>query len=66
MIFSTQQRDILYQVIHQRRDIRHFSGGTVAAFYDRPLLESHGWRERVALERVVAENSYPQDDTLAR
>jgi len=50
MIFSTQQRDI-----------RHFSGGTVAAFYDRPLLESHGWRER-----VVAEKSYPQDDTLAR
>jgi len=55
MIFSTQQRNI-----------RHFSGGTVAAFYDHPMLESHGWRERITLDRALVENSYPQDDTFAR
>lgn len=55
MIFCTQQRDI-----------HHFSGSTVAVYYDHSMLEPHGWRERVALYRVVAENSYPQGDTLAR
>ncbi|MDQ6979425.1 MAG: 5,6-dimethylbenzimidazole synthase [Mariprofundaceae bacterium] len=40
--------------------------GPVTAFYDRPMLEAEGWRERVALDQVLTENSYPQDETIAR
>ncbi len=40
--------------------------GPVAAFYDRPMLEAEEWRERVSLDQVLTENSYAQDDNIAR
>jgi 5,6-dimethylbenzimidazole synthase len=33
--------------------------GPVKAFYDKPMLEMEGWREREAMEVVLAENNYP-------
>ena len=33
--------------------------GPVAAFYDRPMLETEGWREREPLESILAEDRYP-------
>ncbi len=33
--------------------------GPVKIFYDKPMLESEGWREREEIETVLAENQYP-------
>ncbi|NWF36723.1 5,6-dimethylbenzimidazole synthase [Mariprofundus sp. KV] len=33
--------------------------GPVKTFYDKPLLESEGWRNREAMDVVLAEDSYP-------
>jgi len=33
--------------------------GPVKAFYDKPMLESEGWRNREALAAVLAADSYP-------
>ena len=33
--------------------------GPVKAFYERPMLESEGWRERENLSSILAEDSYP-------
>jgi len=33
--------------------------GPVKEFYDKPMLESEGWRKREALSVVLAENQYP-------
>ncbi len=33
--------------------------GPVKSFYDKPMLESEGWREREEIETVLAENQYP-------
>jgi len=33
--------------------------GPVKAFYDKPMLESEGWRNREAMDVVLAEDSYP-------
>ena len=33
--------------------------GPVNAFYDKPMLEKEGWREREAISVVLAENQYP-------
>lgn len=33
--------------------------GPVKTFYDKPMLESEGWREREEIETVLAENQYP-------
>jgi len=33
--------------------------GPVHAFYDKPMLESEGWREREKMSVVLAENRYP-------
>jgi len=41
-IFSDEARDHIYQVIHARRDMRHFSGGAVAPeVLDRILQAAH-------------------------
>ncbi len=40
--FNAAERDILYRVIHARRDMRHFSGGSVAAeVLQRILAAAH-------------------------
>jgi len=33
--------------------------GPVKAFYDKPMLESEGWRDRESMDVVLAENQYP-------
>ncbi len=33
--------------------------GPVKVFYDKPMLETEGWREREAMDAVLAENQYP-------
>jgi len=33
--------------------------GPVKAFYDKPMLETEGWREREAMSVVLDENQYP-------
>jgi len=33
--------------------------GPVKAFYDRPMLEKEGWRERELMVDILAENQYP-------
>ncbi len=33
--------------------------GPVKAFYDKPMLESEGWRNRESMDVILAENSYP-------
>lgn len=33
--------------------------GPVKAFYDKPMLETEGWREREAMHVVLAEDHYP-------
>ena len=33
--------------------------GPVKAFYDKPMLEKEGWRERKFISTVLAEDSYP-------
>jgi 5,6-dimethylbenzimidazole synthase len=33
--------------------------GSVKAFYDKPMLESEGWRDRESMDVVLAENQYP-------
>jgi len=33
--------------------------GPVVEFYDKPMLESAGWREREAMDVVLGENQYP-------
>ncbi|PCI00209.1 MAG: 5,6-dimethylbenzimidazole synthase [Zetaproteobacteria bacterium] len=33
--------------------------GPVKAFYDKPMLEQEGWREREGLNDILAENRYP-------
>ena len=33
--------------------------GPVEAFYDKPMLESEGWRNREAMDVVLAEDCYP-------
>jgi len=33
--------------------------GPVKAFYDKPMLESEGWRERESMDVVLGENQYP-------
>jgi len=33
--------------------------GPVNAFYDKPMLEKEGWRERELMSTVLAEDSYP-------
>jgi len=33
--------------------------GPVKAFYDKPMLEKEGWRERELMSAVLAEDSYP-------
>jgi len=33
--------------------------GPVKAFYDKPMLETEGWREREKMSVVLAENNYP-------
>ena len=33
--------------------------GPVKAFYDKPMLESEGWRNRETMDAVLAEDSYP-------
>ncbi len=34
--------------------------GPVARFYEKPMLEAEGWRERKPLARMLAENRYPE------
>jgi len=34
--------------------------GPVKEFYDKPMLETEGWRKREAMSVVLAEDSYPQ------
>jgi len=38
--FSFRERDILYRVIHARRDMRHFSGGSVASDTLQRILDA--------------------------
>ncbi len=33
--------------------------GPVKAFYDKPMLEKEGWREREAMKTILAEDAYP-------
>jgi len=33
--------------------------GPVKAFYDKPMLETEGWRKRESMDVVLAENQYP-------
>jgi len=33
--------------------------GPVKEFYDKPMLESEGWRERERMETILAEDHYP-------
>jgi len=33
--------------------------GPVKAFYDKPMLESEGWRSRESMDVVLGENQYP-------
>ncbi len=33
--------------------------GPVKVFYDKPMLESEGWREREAMGSILAEDQYP-------
>jgi len=33
--------------------------GPVKAFYDRPMLEKEGWRDRELMSSVLSENQYP-------
>ncbi len=33
--------------------------GPVKAFYDKPMLETEGWRNRESMDVVLAENQYP-------
>jgi len=33
--------------------------GPVKEFYDKPMLESEGWRERESMDVVLGENQYP-------
>jgi len=33
--------------------------GPVQAFYDKPMLETEGWRERESMNVVLSENQYP-------
>ncbi|MBL1352702.1 MAG: nitroreductase family protein, partial [Zetaproteobacteria bacterium] len=33
--------------------------GPVKAFYDKPMLESEGWRKREAMSVVLGDNHYP-------
>ena len=33
--------------------------GPVKAFYDKPMLESEGWRARESITSLLAENDYP-------
>ena len=35
--------------------------GPVETFYDKPMLEQEGWRNREAIENVTAENRYPRE-----
>jgi len=37
--------------------------GPVKAFYDKPMLETEGWRERETMHVVLAENQYPSEHT---
>jgi len=39
-IFSSEERDIIYRVIHARRDMRHFSGGEVAPEVLQRILQA--------------------------
>ena len=34
--------------------------GPVKEFYDKPMLETEGWRKREAMELVLAEDCYPE------
>ncbi|TLS68741.1 5,6-dimethylbenzimidazole synthase [Mariprofundus erugo] len=34
--------------------------GPVKAFYDKPMLETEGWRQRETMEHILAEDHYPQ------
>lgn len=36
--------------------------GPVTEFYDKPMLELEGWREREAMDVVLGENCYPDYD----
>ncbi|MDX8407373.1 MAG: 5,6-dimethylbenzimidazole synthase, partial [Mariprofundaceae bacterium] len=36
--------------------------GPVHAFYDKPMLESEGWRSRETMDVIMAENRYPADN----
>jgi len=33
--------------------------GAVKTFYDKPMLETEGWRSRKSMDAIVAENHYP-------
>jgi len=33
--------------------------GPVKEFYDKPMLEQEGWRERESMDEVLSENQYP-------
>ncbi|MDQ6991846.1 MAG: 5,6-dimethylbenzimidazole synthase [Mariprofundus sp.] len=35
--------------------------GPVTAFYDKPMLESEGWRKRESMDFILAEDHYPPD-----
>lgn len=35
--------------------------GPVKAFYDKPMLEQEGWRNRESMDVILAENQYPVD-----
>ncbi|MDX8395022.1 MAG: 5,6-dimethylbenzimidazole synthase [Mariprofundaceae bacterium] len=42
--------------------------GPVKEFYDKPMLETEGWRERESMDVVLAENQYPMssEDTKTK
>jgi len=40
--------------------------GPVKAFYDKPMLEQEGWREREEMSVILSENQYPPVNTDKR
>ena len=73
--FSEAEQRGVYRAIHERRDMRHFSGGSVAPvallclgpveqFYEEPMLQRERWAQRAPLESLVFDNTWGEPSTL--
>lgn len=62
-IFDPEKLAALLHMPAGARPLAILCIGPVAAFPDKPLLETQGWGQRLGMDQVVFENTWPEDAT---